>query len=322
MLSAPSSGRQYAESIAAVTLPERVLDVVEAYEAAGGERDRFVWKWIYRLLPSFTLSSVPQRHASEVRTRKTIFTVFITFLDDLAECNEDSRAFEQIYRSIVWADESTAEPCRDADAEAVAFARQLWNEFEGMIAEAPRFEEFEDVFRYDLRQSLNAMDYSRILNDNVSMANLNGAQHYDSHNMVMFPYADLDLMYSPSFESADLGVVREQLWDLQKMARIGNWLTTWEREINEGDYTAGIVVYALQNDLITLEELEAAGGDDASVTDRIRAYRIEERFLSEWERLRRHVENRDLEAESVDLGALVNGMETVMNHHMASEGYK
>jgi hypothetical protein len=155
------------------------------------------------------------------------------------------------------------------------------------------------------------------------MANLNGAKHYDSHNMVMFPYADIDIMYSPAFEPTDLGVLRELIWDLQRMARIGNWLTTWEREIDEGDYTAGIVVYALQNGLITLEELEDAGPEaKTTVADRIKTCQVETTFLAEWEHLHRKVQNRNLEAESVDLDAFVNGIETVMEHHQASEGYK
>ncbi|WP_435062528.1 hypothetical protein [Halobaculum sp. EA56] len=322
----------YAETVDGVALPDPVLDAVERYEAVGGQRDRFVWKWIHGLLPEFTLSSVPERRMEAARTTKTLFTVFITLLDDVAERDGDARTFERIRRAVRRSDTGDGAGAAEggdvdgdagADREVVRFATRLWADVEERLAAAPRHDEFRDVFRYDLRQALNAMEYSRVLNDHLAMANLAGATHYDSHNMVMFPYADVDVMYSPGFDAGELGVVRELVWDLQQMARIGNWLTTWEREVDEGDYTAGIVVYALRNGIVTREELEAAGTDgETTAIDRIKASKVEDVFLAEWNHLRRKVDDRGLEADSVDLDAFVDGMETVMDHHLASEGYK
>jgi len=309
-----------AERIDRIDLPEPVLDLVEAYEAIGGDRDRFVWKWIYDLFPSFTLSSVPERHVEEARRQKTIYTIFITLLDDIAEKDGDAGTFDEIRRRVCWPEMAARE---DASSDVVAFAERLWATFQQAIADAPRHDEFRDVFGYDFGQALNAMEYAQILNERPLMANLNGAKHYDSHNMVLFSYADVDLMYSPTFERTDFGVLRELIWDLQKMARIGNWVSTWEREIDEGDYTAGIVVYAIQNGLVTPAELEAAGeGGETAVIERLKEHRIEDLFLAEWEQLRRKIRQRDLQAASVDLDAFVEGMDTVMEYHLASEGHK
>ncbi|MFC7096823.1 terpene synthase family protein [Halobaculum marinum] len=327
--STQSGTASYEETIKAVTLPDAVLDAVEAYESVGGERDRFLWKWIYGLFPAFTLSSVPDEHMETARTTKTLFTVFITLLDDVAERDGDAETFERVRAAVRHADGSGRRPTvgddgeRDGDDAVVEFATELWTDIRRRLATAPRYEEFEDVFRYDLRQSLNAMEYSRVLNDHLAMANLGGATHYDSHNMVMFPYADVDVMHSPDFDAGEFGVVRELIWDLQRMARIGNWLTTWEREVYEGDYTAGVVVYALRNGIVTREELAAACADgDSTAVDRIKARNVEEVFLAEWHHLRRKVDERGLAADSVDLDAFIEGMETVMDHHLASEGYK
>lgn len=326
----PATEAGYAGRINEVELPEPVLEAVREYEAGGGERDRFVWKWIYSLLPEFTLSSVPERYADTVRTHKTLFTVFVTLLDDVAERDGGSRSFDRIRRVVR---EPGSQPGAKAgtgvDSELVAFAGRLWTAVRDGLARAPRHEEFEELFRYDFRQAMNAMEYTRLLNERPAMANLNGARHYDSHNMVLFPYAGIDLMHSPGFDLADLGVLRELIWDLQRMARIGNWLTTWERELGEGDYSAGVVVYALQHDLVDREQLERAGAgsrkqrrDGPSAADRIKSHHVEQLFVAEWEQLRRKVIDRGLEADSLDLEAFVDGMETVMDHHLASEGYK
>ena len=324
-----SSGPAYAERIAQVKLPDPVRDLVTEYEAVGGERDRFVWKWIYDLFPAFTLSSVPERHAEKVRTGKTVYTIYITLLDDIAERNGDAGTFDRIRRRVCWPDAESGDTgtasdatAADTDPEVVAFAERVWVTFEEIVAGAPREEEFRELFWYDFRQALNAMEYSRLLNERPLMANLNGAKHYDSHNMVLFSYADVDLMYSPGFDRADLGELRELIWDLQRMARIGNWVSTWEREVREGDFTAGIVVYAIQNGLVTREELEAAAAGETAVIERLKAQRIEDLFLAEWEQLSRELGDRDFDATTVDLDAFVDGMRTVMEHHMASKGHK
>ncbi len=314
------SGADHLRSVQAVTLPERVRELADAYDRHFEERDRFLWQWIYSLFPSFTLSSVADEHAAHVREQKTVLTMYVTVLDDLIECHGDRRTFREACR--LHADHVDADPERAAvDAETFAFIQRLWTEFEDGLDDAPRREEFADVFAYDFGQTADAMEYSALVSDNPQMANLTGATQYDSHNMVMFPYADVDLMYSPAFDPADLGAVRNTLWDLQEMARIGNWLTTWEREVVEGDYSAGVVVAAIEEGVVSHTEV-AAADDCEGVVEAIRASGLEERFRRRWQRTYDDVKSRRADAGSVDLSALLTGMETVFEYHLASEGLK
>jgi len=134
----------------------------------------------------------------------------------------------------------------------------------------------------------------------------------------MFPYADLDLMYSPVFEVTEFGAVRDLLWDLQELARIGNWLTTWEREVREGDYTAGVVVLALEEGILSPADLQRS--NDA--IEKIKDHDIETRFQRRWREQYRAVTNRDYDVSSVDLEGLVDGMQTVFEYHRSSRGHK
>jgi hypothetical protein len=316
-----ASDVDYEARINEVDLPKTVLSNVEEYEETGGDRDRFVWKWIYSLLPAFTLSSVPRENAGSARIQKTNLTILITLLDDLAEKHGDTQTFEEIRRLVTTGE--TDDAGGSGDEDIIDFADRLWSELEAGLVDAPRHEKMREVFDYDLRQPLNAMDYSRVINDHLSMANLKGTEHYGPHNMVMFPYADIDVMHSPSFEFSEFGELRELIWDLQKMARIGNWLTTWEREIHEGDYTAGIVVYALRNDVITFDELRTTRPEHRDeLVERVKERGIEDRFMNEWQRRHRAITERDYQADSVDVDAFIQGMETVMDHHLASRGHK
>jgi hypothetical protein len=315
-----TSASEPLRAVSEVELPGRVDRLVDAYERTFDDRDRFLWEWIYSLFPEFTLSSVPDKHARHVRTQKTVLTMYVTVLDDLLESHGDRQTFREarrLHREGAAPDPSAA----GVDSEVAAFVERVWTAFEEGLAEAPRREEFGDVFVYDLDQTVNAVEYSAVVSENPRIANITGARRYDSHNMVMFPYTDVDLMYSPAFELAEFGVLRDMVWDLQEMARIGNWLTTWERELAEGDYSAGVVVTALQEGVVTPAELTGAD-DHEPIVERIRAHGIEERFRRRWDRLNRSVRRRGSGADSVDLDALARGMETVLEYHLASEGLK
>jgi len=250
-----------------------------------------------------------------------VLTMFVTVLDDLVENEGDRATFEEARRLVQNPDAVDPSQVAVSD-EYFAFIERLWTDFSEGLDDAPRGEEFEDVFDYDCRQTLNAMDYSAVVNENPRIANLGGAKHYDAHNMVMFPYADVDLMYSPGFGIDDFGTVRDLLWDLQEMARIGNWLTTWEREVTEGDYSAGIVVLALQEGIVSPAELRDAEDGGAAAIDRIKSADLETRFRDRWAEIYRAVRDREFDTESVDLDALVDGMETVFQYHEASRGHK
>ncbi|WP_049969910.1 hypothetical protein [Haladaptatus cibarius] len=308
--------------IAAVTLPEPIAALSKEYDTIVGDRDEFLWQWIYTLFPSFTLSSVPAEYAETARTQKTILTMFVTLLDDLAEKGNDRETFEEACQ-IPYRPE-TVNPGREGvKTEQLRFIKRVWAAFEEGIEVAPKHDEHRDIFDCDLRQTLTAIDYSRVLNDHVEIANMAGIEHYDPHNMLMFPYAGVDLMFSPSFDANDLSTLRSVIWELQRMARIGNWTTTWERELGEGDYTAGPVIYSLQEGFISLEDLDATDDDAIErVTEQIRSHDIEDQFINEWERRYEAVRERQEQADSIDLNAFVDGMRTVLAYQLAARGRK
>lgn len=313
-----TSETDFRERINRVELPEPVATLADDYEQHFEDRNRYLWQWIYSLFPEFTLSPVAAEHATEVRTQKTVLTMYVTVLDDLVENHDDRRTFEEA-RRLTQASTPVDPEQAAVDADQFAFIERLWDTFETSVAEAPRYGEFADIFEYDMQQTMNAMAYSGIVNETPAIANISGATHYDAHNMVMFPYADVDLMFSPEFEFTDFGMLRDCLWNLQEMARIGNWVTTWEREVREGDYSSGIVVRALQERITTPDELEHSPNH---AIEKIKARDIEQQFCDRWADRCRAARNREYDTTSVDLDALVDGMETVFEYHLASRGDK
>lgn len=82
-------------------------------------------------------------------------------------------------------------------------------------------------------------------------------------------------------------------------------------------------MYAIRNDVITFDELRTSGPERRNeLVESIKERGIEDRFMNEWQRRYRAIIEKDYQADSVDLDALIEGMETVMEHHLASRGHK
>lgn len=241
----------------------------------------------------------------------------MTLLDDLADAVGDTVTFEQV-RTIP-TPITPREPPTDVNQPVLSLAADLWDAVTDRLTELPRYEEFITVFTYDTRQAITAMDYALLINEAPAIATRTGMHHYDQHNMCLFPYTDMDLMASPDIERADLAPLRELYWTAQRMARIGNWVTTWQREIHEGDYASGVVVEALRNGIVTPDQLRT--DPDAAIAA-IEASDIEATFIERWYTL--HAELRDVEetATNVNFDRIADRMETVLAFQVAAEGHK
>ncbi|MFC7214345.1 hypothetical protein ACFQO4_09685 [Saliphagus sp. GCM10025334] len=314
------------ERIERTALPASVSTLLEAYEETVDERDRFLWKWLYYLFPEITLSCVRPDDSQQVRESKLLASLYVTILDDLAERDEDVHTFREAAKAPF--DHQTADETRpEVDAAAVTLAHEVWEHVDDGLASAPRYPEFSDLLRFDLGRTTTAIEYTYLLNHHLELASLEETTVYDSYNMMLFPYATIDLLYSPAFDRSELGRLRDVLRRAQQMTRIGNWVTTWERELEEGDCSSGVVISAVERDVVSREQLERlradpATADRAEIVARIHEANIEARLLERWSEHYDHVEGYAADIESVDVGALLEGLETVLACHLESRGRK
>lgn len=308
------------------TLPESAVRFVNEYESTIGDREEFLWKWAYHLFPKITLSCVPPEHVEQLRNAKLVGLMFVSVLDDTAEKHGDKVTFDEAAK-IPFEHQSVNYEREGIDREVVEFASNLWDALAPSLTDAPRGAEFEEMVRFDLKQTLNAMDYSFVANDTIEFMTGSELRTYDAHNMMLFAFADIDLVHSPGFDRAELSQLRRVIEHAQRMVRIGNWITTWERELYEGDFTSGIVAYALENRIVTADELrtlrtESDGVKVEQISDRIRKHAIEEEFLRQWQDELTGARQYEDEIDSLDVGAYLDGVESVMDYHLASRGLK
>ncbi|WP_226011669.1 hypothetical protein [Halomicrobium salinisoli] len=308
-----------ADRIAGTSLPSEATPLLTRYAEATRDRDTFLWQWLYHVLPSFRLSSVPDRYASEARAAKFYYSFYMTVVDDLCERHGDRATF-QAGRSLPFDGEHAVDEAA-VDDEYLALLEDSWDLTESHLTEAPRFEEFRELVEFDLRQSLNTMDYNRLVNERPELINKHGADVWDSYNMLLFNYVDFDLVFSPAFDRRDLAALRELTGDAQRLPRIANWVTTWERELREDDYTSKVVVEAIRRDVVRRDELRSSDSTDA-VVERIGESDVERDLLLAWNRTYRRLTERDHGIDSVDVDAFLDGMRYLLEVDVKVRGRK
>ncbi|ELY51719.1 hypothetical protein [Natronolimnohabitans innermongolicus] len=268
------------------TLSETIQPFADAYDERIGDRDRTTWRWFDRVESEFRLSCLDEAHAQRARDAKVLATMFITVVDDVAERHGDRKTLEELL--TVPFESRPAEPTRDGvDGEYVRFQQELWDGLLALYDQSPRAPAFEDLLRFDVRQALQSVDYSSLIADRPGLAGERELWTYDAHNMMIFVFADIDLANSPAFDAGELAAIRTVVDRTQRMARIGNWIGTWERELAEGDYSSGVVVRALESGLVSETELRAIHQSPTEstvepVVDRIRDSEIEAAFVDRW----------------------------------------
>jgi riboflavin biosynthesis pyrimidine reductase len=318
------AARTAMQAVQNAELPPAFADVVDDYEDTFGRRDRFLWQWLHTVFPLFELSCIDDDHLETVRTAKLATSMLVVVLDDLGETPEQYATFQEA-AAVPFEHESASLDREGVDPEPVAFVEDVWNVIVETLETAPEWETYVDTFRFDLRQVVTAVEYAHHVNEYPRVGNVTEAEAYGSHNMMMFPAADVDLMYAPSFDRDELADLRAVVHEAQKMGRIGNWLSTWERELAEGDVHAGTVLRALAEDAVDREDLERVGEDESireRVVEEILASDSETALLERWEDHYRWIHRRTGDVETVDLSEFLSGMVEVFRYHRASRGLK
>ena len=240
------------ESIGRLELSE----VLGLYKSVG-RRNIDYFAWIHDVYSWITLPCVAFDWKCALSEDKTKLTVFDILADDLAD-NRTTRSYSllQELAEIPWKERTRT----GETSEYLDVGRRIWEDSLASVSCYPRFKEFEKVFYFDLRQVLSSMMYS-------SLANTEGIENpietsfYSSYGCLVEVAIDMDLMCSPAFDMKELGLVRTVACLAQKVAQVGNMMTTYPSEVLESDVSSPIISLALRKGLIRREEL----GDASAV---------------------------------------------------------
>jgi hypothetical protein len=267
-----------------------------------------------------TLPCVMPEHYDELCDTKVLGVMLDVMWDDIADQAGHDVLLERLLEIPFATSEIDFTEFTPEEQAYARFTQEVWSEIDARRRKYPRFEEFNELLEFDYRQLCNVMRYSHLLNSQLELLNLAEHDVYTPHNMHIMICSTFDLMCSPTFDRQELGRSRELIWHAQWMGRIGNLVTTWRRELDEGDFTSGVYASAVSSDDLHISDL--LSNDVERIETAIQWGRHEEFFLQRWQEHRRFLQSHRTTVKSFDVGSLVSGLERLFCLHLGSRGQK
>jgi hypothetical protein len=291
---------------------------VQDYEKVG-QRGRFLWQWCMKGLNLTTLPCVAAKLREHVIETKMLSILYGTLIDDIADREQDREMLEMAIR--LGTDEwlfDRLELWTGRRREYLETIARFWEELWSRCQSYSRFAEFEAMLRFDNQQSLNAMRYALLVNQSPGV--LNNIEHdlYQPHNMQIMFLASIDLCASLSFDSNELGTAREIFWHAQRMGRIGNMLTTWEREVLDRDFTSGVFAHSLARGILAPSDLRSMPAYE--IMSMLEGAECHAHFIRDWRLNRDELARKIPQVHSCDLTPYLKGFERLIILHLASRG--
>jgi hypothetical protein len=293
-------------------------DWIRIYQAVG-QRGRFLWQWCLKGVRMTTLPCVPAALREDVVETKMLSIFFGTLIDDIADREQD-RELLQMAVSAASEDWPLArlELWSGRRRSCLELIYGLWNSLWARCKTYTRFKEFELLLKFDNDQILNSMRYALLANQSPGLLNVIEHDLYQPNNMQIMFMATVDLSASPEFDLDELGLAREVFWHAQRMGRIGNMITTWEREVLDRDFSSGVFAYAIGEGLISAGDLRELPAHEIMGT--LENAKCQHHFLSEWEHHRAQMEQKLARVRSVDLLPYLRAFEDLLKLHLCSRG--
>lgn len=196
-----------------------------------------------------TVSSVTPQFYERLQYCKLLLGMRITLHDDLADNPRyfNPELLQRLINLPLHSDLGAPSVLNESEEEIYELASFLNRELCTEILEFPNFRMLREVFEFDLECTDLATKYSAVMGMVPEIANFKEMQTFGPFNMGMVAAGTLDLMAISELDRSQLGQAREIFMLAQRLGRISNMISTYQREVKEGDLTNEIVLYRSQN---------------------------------------------------------------------------
>jgi len=310
-----------AKDLRNVKIPTRLRDFIHEYSKVGSRKE-FIWKWSYKVVEEITLSSVSVK-LEDLYCAKVLLIMLVVLLDDSVDEKKDEELFHALSNSmsdpivpkISRVEVSLLKGKRKQYFNiALKILTSLINEFK----EYPSFDKYIELFRFDFMQMVNSMRYANLVSREPFLMNTKEYFEYFAGNMQGKLSGTVDLMASKKIDESELGSIRTILCHSQVMARIGNWLSTWRRELKDCDYSSVIFPLSVEKGFFNIENIKKGNLD---LSDQQQA-EIKEQLLSIWRSHYDEISSFRKKIHSIDVRKFQRGLENLLQLHLSSEGMK
>ncbi|MFH1187723.1 MAG: hypothetical protein V1688_02555 [bacterium] len=279
----PERIKKEIEAVQNVKLPAELQRWVDEYEKVG-ERDEFIWKWLYKINKIWVYSPIQARYCDSLAQIKTLCNMFIILLDDISIKKNKKRLLNELLKIPFDKKNIEITKLNKIDRQYIKFTLKIWKHIEKTIKLYPNYKQWKEIFNFDFRQFLNTIYYTYLVCNHPFIVNTTESWLYLSNKMQIIIDFDFDLMCcKPNYELINLENDRRAVLKLQEMGRIDNWITTWQREIKEKDFTSIVFAFAMEKKTITYKNIQ--NKDANEIISKIKNTHIESYLLKTgWEK--------------------------------------
>jgi len=313
----PARKKKEIEAIKNIELPKELQQWVKKYKKVG-ERGDLIWLLTWKIIKTVSLSDISTNYQESLQNVKFMITMFVILSDDIVDKNKNQRLLNELFGIAMDGHYEKSENLAFGEKKYIKFIEEIWGYIVNSIEKYPRYKEFKEIFYYDIFQILNSMNFALLVNKYHFLINKTEYWAYFPCSMQAMIYTDLHLMCDTKLKAEEFGMIREVIWKAQNMTRIGNWLSTWKREIEEKDYTSGVFAYAIDSGVLTIEELEQE--PKAKIINRINNSKIEKELLNKWDKEYREIEKFDKKIKLINIKKFLSELESLMILHLSLKG--
>ena len=173
-------------------------DTIKLYKSIGDRNADFLFNWIYNIYNEIFLPSIDSVYKEKLTLTKTKLGIYDVLIDDLADNAKlrNGKLLEQCME-IPWNNSSSN------NNQYVDVCRKIWYDCINQIQKFPRYDEFKDIFYFDLHQFMNCNRYSYLVNTK-GISNFTEDKNNLQHGVMVLTHCNLDLMCSPDFNYKEL----------------------------------------------------------------------------------------------------------------------
>lgn len=284
-----------------------------------GRRSEYLWKWAQYCIGLITLPCVPEQWRAHAGDTKFLSAMMNVLIDDVADQQKNGPLLTELLR-VSRLEVPDPRNLSIDDRPYLELACRVWREYWQRVATYPCYPVYAELLRFDLQQLFNAMHYSYLVQRSPFL--LNGIEDdlYSPRTMMIQSFATVDLICTPGFRVEELGRLREAMSHAECMARIGNNLGTWRREVVEGDFNNGVFVQAVAKGDLRAESLT---GLDVGAAERLIAEGgHEQHLLNRWWHHRNRLLSLADSVSSVDLRQVADSFRRLLLTELGSRGHK
>lgn len=285
-------------------------DSILLYKSVAPRNADFLFPWLHSVYNKTYLPSIDINFKDVLSLDKTKLTIFDVLVDDLADNAKlrNRRLLEEAVR-IPWYGKKTS------NNPYIMVTKKIWLDCIESIRKYPRYDEFKDIFYFDLDQVMNSMRYSFLVNIS-DFSSIIEDELYLNHGVMVILHCDMDLMCSPNFNFDELKKLRPILHWVQDVAHVGNLLNTYPKEIQEADFSSPIISLGLREGLIEKSTI-INDPEYAKANLQPLVSRFEERMINNLEKIK----NNAVSVKSINIIDFYNRLKEVWDAFLNREKY-